>query len=54
MPVGKELIVDYRRKMEQHAPIHIDEAVTEQVESFKFLGIYSTKDLTWFILGLLR
>ena len=39
----KELIVGYRRAH----PIHIDRAVVEQVESFKFLGIHITKDLTW-------
>jgi hypothetical protein len=43
----KELIVDYRRKRGEHAPIHINRAVVERVESFKLLGIHITKDLTW-------
>ena len=29
------------------APINIDRAVVEQVESFKFLGIHITNKLTW-------
>jgi hypothetical protein len=36
--------VDYRRKRGEHAPIHIEGAVVEWVESFKFLGIHITKD----------
>jgi hypothetical protein len=44
---AKELIVDFRRKRGEHAPIHIDGADVERVESFKFLGIHITKDLTW-------
>ena len=30
----KELIVDYRKRRAEHAPIHIDVAVVEQVENF--------------------
>jgi hypothetical protein len=41
-----ELIMDYRRKRAEHAPIHIDGVVVEQDESFKFLGVHITKDLT--------
>ncbi|KAK6320198.1 hypothetical protein J4Q44_G00093050 [Coregonus suidteri] len=33
----KELIVDYRKRRAEHAPIHIDGAVVERVESLKFL-----------------
>jgi hypothetical protein len=43
----KELVVDYRKQRAEHAPIHIDGAVVEQVESFKFLGVLITKDLSW-------
>ena len=35
----KEMIVDYRKRRTEHAPILIDRAVVEQVESFKFLGV---------------
>jgi hypothetical protein len=43
----KELFVDYRKRRAGHARIHIDGAVMEQVESFKFLGVHITKDLSW-------
>jgi hypothetical protein len=43
----KEMIVDYRKKRTEHAPILIDGAVVEQVESFKFLGFHITNKLTW-------
>ena len=42
-----ELIVDYRKRRAEHTPIHIDGAVLEQVESFKFLCVHITKDLSW-------
>jgi hypothetical protein len=32
----KEMIVDYRKKRTEHAPILIDRVAVEQVESFKF------------------
>ena len=40
----KEMIVDYRKK---RAPILINGAAVEQVESFKFLGVHITIKLTW-------
>jgi hypothetical protein len=43
----KEIIVDYRKRKTVHAPILFDGAVLEQVESFKFLGVYITNKLTW-------
>ena len=43
---AKELIVDYRKRRSEHAPIHINGAVVKQVESFKFLGVHITKDLS--------
>jgi hypothetical protein len=30
----RELIADYRKKRAEHAPIHINRAVVERVESF--------------------
>ena len=33
----KEMIVDYRKRWTKHAPILIDGALVEQVESFKFM-----------------
>ena len=41
------LIVDYRKKRNEHAPIFIDSAEVEQVESFMFLGVHITNKLTW-------
>ena len=44
---AKELIVNYRKRRAEQTPIHIDEAVVERVESFKFLSVHITKDLSW-------
>jgi hypothetical protein len=33
------MIVDYRKRRTEHAPILIDGAVVEQVERFKYLGV---------------
>ena len=43
----KEMIVDYRKRRTEHAPILIDGAVVEQVESFKFLGVHINNKLDW-------
>ena len=43
----KEMIVDYRERRTEHAPILIKGAVVEQVESFKFLGVHITNKLSW-------
>jgi hypothetical protein len=43
----KELIVDYRKRLAEQAPINIDGAVVEPVESFKFLGVHITNKLSW-------
>ena len=43
----KEMIMDDRKRRIEHAPILIDGAVVEQVESFKFLGVYITNKLIW-------
>jgi hypothetical protein len=40
------MIVDHRKKRTEHAPIFIDGAVVEQVESFKFLSVHINK-LSW-------
>ena len=42
----KELTVDYRKRWPEQAPINIDGAVVEQVESFKFLGVHITNELS--------
>jgi hypothetical protein len=43
----KELIVDNRTLGGKHSPIHINGAVLERVESFKFLRVQISKDLKW-------
>ena len=43
----KEMIVDYRKRRTEHAPILIDRAAVEQVESFKFLGVHIPNKITW-------
>ena len=43
----KKLIVQLRKRRAEHAPIHIDGAVVERVESFKLLDVHITKDLSW-------
>ena len=43
----KEMIVDYRKRRTEHAPILIDGAVVGQVESFKFLHVQITNELSW-------
>ena len=42
-----ELIVDFRKKQREHAPIHIDGTVVEKMKSFKFLCLHITVDLKW-------
>ena len=41
------MIVDYRKRRTEHAPILIDGAVVEQIESFKFLGVHINNKLEW-------
>ncbi len=43
----KELVVDYRRQSREHTPITIDKTPVKRVNSFKFLGVHITEDLTW-------
>jgi hypothetical protein len=39
------MIVVYRKRKTEHAPILIDRAVVEQVASFKFLGVHINNKL---------
>ncbi len=39
--------MDYRRQSREHTPITIDKTPVERVNSFKFLGVHITEDLTW-------
>ena len=40
------LIVDYRKRRAEQAPINFDWAVVERVERFKFLGVHITNKLS--------
>ena len=39
--------MDYRKRWAEQAPINIDRAIVEWVESFKFLGVPITSELSW-------
>jgi hypothetical protein len=39
--------LDYGKRRTEHAPILIDGAVVEQVESFKFLDVHINNKLSW-------
>jgi hypothetical protein len=43
---GWHLIVDYKKWRDEYALIHIDGAVMERIESFKFLSVHIAKDLS--------
>jgi hypothetical protein len=43
----KEMIVDYRKRRTEHAPILIDGVIVEQVERFTFLGVHINNKLEW-------
>ena len=43
----KEMVVDFRRKKTPTPPLFIDGVEVERVDSFKFLGIHISSDLTW-------
>ncbi len=39
--------MDFRRQSREHTHITIDKTPVERVNSFKFLGVHITEDLTW-------
>ena len=43
----KEMIVDFRRNKYEMVPIIINDIIVEQIDVFKFLGIFITNDLSW-------
>ncbi len=43
----KELVMDFRRQSREHTPVTIDKTPVERVNSFKFLCVHITEDLTW-------
>ncbi|KAI3375710.1 hypothetical protein L3Q82_004015 [Scortum barcoo] len=45
----KEIVVDFKRTRPQHAPLTINGATVERVNSTKFLDVHVTEDLSWTI-----
>ena len=43
----KQMIVDYRRRAEQHNPLLIQQTEIDTVNTFKFLGVNNSEDLFW-------
>eukprot|EP00061_Rhincodon_typus_P010816 g35384.t1 len=43
----KELIIDFKKKGGEHAPINITRTEVEKMENIKFLGVTITDDLSW-------
>ena len=41
------MIVDFRKQLREHPPIHINGTAVEKVESFKLLGIHITDKRKW-------
>eukprot|EP00061_Rhincodon_typus_P016301 g44442.t1 len=44
---AKELIIDFRKKGGEHAPISINGTEVERVKSIQFFGVTITDDLSW-------
>ena len=47
MSKTKKMLMDNRKRIAEHTPIHIDGAVVERGVSFKFLGVHITNKLSW-------
>ena len=43
----KEIVVDFRRKTTLISPLTINGSKVEVVDTFKFLGIHISSDLSW-------
>ena len=43
----KEIVIDFRKCIGEHAPVYINEDEVEKVESFKFLSVQITNNLSW-------
>ncbi|XP_078085185.1 uncharacterized protein LOC144503927 isoform X1 [Mustelus asterias] len=43
----KEIVINFRKRKGEHAPVYINGDEIERVESFKFLGAQITNNLSW-------
>ena len=43
----KEIVIDFRERKGEHAPVYINGDEVERVESFMFLGVQITNNLSW-------
>ena len=43
----KEILIDFRKRKGEHAPVYINGDEVERVKSFKFLGVQVTNNLFW-------
>ena len=43
----KEIVIDFRKHSGEHTPVYINGCIVEMVESFKFLGVQITNNLSW-------
>lgn len=43
----KEMIIDPRKRRDQHAPLYISGTQVERVKTFKLLSTHISEDLTW-------
>ena len=43
----KEIVIDFRKRSGEHAPVYINGDEVEMIESFKFLDVQSTNNLSW-------
>ena len=42
----KEIVIDFRKREGEHAPVYINRDEVERVESFYFLGVQITNNLS--------
>ena len=43
----KEIVIDFRKREGEHAPVYINRDEVERVKSFKFLSVQITLSLSW-------
>ena len=43
----KEIVINFRKRKEEHASVYINGDEVERVESFRFSGVQITNNLSW-------